>query len=189
MKKLVLSLLLTFSFNVLAVDVFPAPPGTIITFSGPSCPRGSILGTGSLVNKADYPNLFKLYGNMYGTQTTLQFRLPNYQGYFLRGYDASASVDVDASSRTAHASGASSGVVVGSIQQDGFRSHTHTQNAHSHTSPGSTALSYNTGGNSVAYAGGPATVTIVNGATATNNNTGGNETRPKNISVLYCIKF
>lgn len=186
MKKLLLALLLTFSFNALAVDAFPTPPGTVITFSGPSCPRGSILGTGSLVNKADYPNLFKLYGNMYGTQTTLQFRLPNYQGYFLRGYDASATVDVDASSRTAHAAGATSGATVGSIQQDGFRSHNHTQDAHTHTY--------------TAVMNGPdrtqGTVNPGNVGTGTTGSaqpyiypSGGNETRPKNISVLYCIKF
>ena len=187
MKKLILSFLILFSLRVSAVDVFPMPVGSILTFSGTVCPKGFLDAQGSMLNKTDYPRLWALYGTQYGSATATQFRTPNYRGYFLRGWDGSgSSVDVDNASRSAQYSGGFSGANVGTLQQDGFRSHTHIQDAHSHSytavmnGPDRTQGTVNPGNVGTGTTG---------QTVATNQNTGGNETRPKNISVLYCIKF
>jgi hypothetical protein len=81
---------------------------------------------------------------------------------------------------------AKSGRVVGSAEADEFKSHTHIQDAHSH--------GITLGGDGAAN--GTSAQRTVNSftpgntfnATATNQNTGGAETRPKNIAVNYYIK-
>lgn len=60
------------------------------------------------LNKADYPVLYTYLGDRYndGTQTSLQFRIPDLRGSFLRGADPNATVDLDAASRTIDGPGA-----------------------------------------------------------------------------------
>jgi microcystin-dependent protein len=62
--------------------------------------------------------------------------------------------------------------VFGSNQDDAFKAHTHTIGVRS---------------NPAREAGGGET--IISGGTTTTNSTGGTETRPKNIAMLYCIKL
>lgn len=84
------------------------------------------------------------------------------QGRFLRGVDPSGTIDPG-------------GVrAVGSLQADEFKTHTHADNSFGNVSPNQWWI--NSGG---AYGGNYATTT---GAS------GGAETRPKNVAVLYCEK-
>lgn len=88
----------------------------------------------------------------------------------------------------------------GTQQAEGFKSHTHTQNSHLHfhlspvtnnssspNNPGeflnSTTFYTNSGAGFTGHSG-----KNTNVATATNQNTGGAETRPINISMVWIIK-
>jgi microcystin-dependent protein len=108
--------------------------------------------------------------------------------------------DPDATSRVASASGGATGDAIGSVQEENYLSHTHVQNSHNHTQNahshlyiastsgggfGASGLSGTTPYNGTATD--VATATNI-AATATNQNSGGNETRPQNISAMFIIK-
>lgn len=101
------------------------------------------------------------------------------RGYFLRGVNAGSGNDPDAASRTNRGDG-TTGDSVGTKQADQFKTHTHGHD-------GYFVSSYNVSDGDVdgsTVATGYDKTTIAGNITAT----GGNESRPKNISVLYCIK-
>jgi len=79
--------------------------------------------------------------------------------------------DPDASSRAANTNGANSAANVGSVQTDDFKSHNHRLNT------GAVAGS------------GPYVSAFYGGEANFSQSTGGNETRPSNISVNYIIKI
>jgi microcystin-dependent protein len=143
------------------------PAGAVMAFAMPTAPAGWLICDGSTVAKDDYPTLFAAIGYTYGGSGT-NFRLPNYQGYFLRGLGG---VDPDAPIRT-----------IGSIQQDRFQSHRHLD-------PNATNVGTDQLPASSAYTPdfNPATWTSYDEFTI--NDGPCNETRPKNIAVQYCIKY
>jgi len=56
------------------------PIGTIICFAGQLVPQGWVLCDGSEISKSEYPNLFSVIGNTYGTPVnSSNFILPNLQ--------------------------------------------------------------------------------------------------------------
>jgi microcystin-dependent protein len=56
------------------------PIGTIICFAGQLVPQGWVLCDGSEISKSEYPNLFSVIGNTYGTPVnSSKFILPNLQ--------------------------------------------------------------------------------------------------------------
>jgi len=86
------------------------------------------------------------------------------RGRFLRGIDSTGTNDPD-------------GVrALGSVQDDDFESHRHTAGLSTDTTPGSGSGIASGNNNALA------------GTTNQINNTGGAETRPKNVAVLYCEK-
>lgn len=156
------------------------PTGAIIACSFSATPSGYLFCDGSGIDKTTYFTLWSAIGYNYGGSGDT-FYLPDYRGYFLRGQlgTGAAARDPDSASRTDRGDG-TTGNNVGTIQQDEFESHTH---------------SIGTGGNGSGYLGGgtqtgsfpagtqnPLNVLII-------ANTGGNETRPRNIYVRYHIKY
>jgi microcystin-dependent protein len=79
---------------------------------------------GSALNVADYPELFSVIGVRYGSNTASDFKLPNFTSRFLRGWDPTAAVDLDASSRTIPGPGLTS-ADAGTVQPEIIRSHQH----------------------------------------------------------------
>lgn len=147
-----------------------APVGSVISMAANSTPTGYLVCDGSVVSRTTYSDLFAIIGTTYGAgDGSTTFNLPDYRGYFLRGFDNGAGNDPDASSRTG-------GDAVGSLQNDEIKSHNHSFNL-----PRGDASWSNGGGNSLWG--------NSNNRAYSSENTGGNETRPKNISVLYCIKY
>lgn len=161
------------------------PAGSVIMYAGTSAPTGWLLCDGSPVSRTTYSTLYSVVGNSFGdgsqnadgsssgNGTNSHFNLPDMRGRFVRGFDGTANRDPDAASRTAMLSGGNTGDAVGSVQEDQLESHSHSTDA---------IYLSNTGGPPLA--GGAAYA----GFTATVNATGGNETRPKNITVNYLIK-
>lgn len=97
------------------------------------------------------------------------YALPDFRGEFMRGWDDSAGTDPDAGSRTDRGDG-TTGDNVGTKQADEFKAHTHTVDS-----------SNNAGAKS--WYGGTASGSFNSGST------GGNESRPTNINVMYCVKY
>ncbi|MEE1924954.1 phage tail protein [Pseudomonas sp. 148P] len=71
-------------------------------------------GTQLLISS--YPALFAAIGTCNGGNGNLNFNLPDYRGYFLRGVDHSGTVDKGANQRTAPRTGAATGANVGSVE-------------------------------------------------------------------------
>lgn len=191
-------------------------PGEVFSFSGSACPAGSLPADGQSLSSATYPELFAAIGRTHGG-TAPNFNLPDYRGRFLRGVDGSAGRDPDSASRIASGSGgeAATGNAVGTVQGHAFQTHTHAQNPHTHvqdahghwiggaTGTGSVghaqwANSSWSNGNDASpnYSVAKPTVATNQNATAVNQNasaSGANsqgssgETRPLNITVLYCV--
>jgi microcystin-dependent protein len=130
----------------------------------------------------------------------LAFAVPDYRGYFLRGRDAGAGIDPDAASRTDRGDG-TTGDQTGTKQQDEFKSHTHTVNTSTTTTTTgnydrtTAATSVNAGtGISTAIetlAQTPTALSLTSNSSSNSTavNTGGLETRAKNIYVTWQIKY
>jgi hypothetical protein len=100
--------------------------------------------------------------------------LPDLRGNFLRSWAHGSSNDPDKATRTARVGDAQTGDYPGTIQADGFKSHTH---------PLPTDAIYNVGGG--AWSGGGQG----NIASRSSSATGGNETRPLNTNVMFYMRM
>ncbi len=135
--------------------------------------------------------------------------MPDLRGTFLRGVDAGRGEDSNAGTRTASNTGGNTGDKVGTKQGDEFKAHNHNVTDNGHTHPYndiyySEGSSFNPAGSTTVLVPGD----VGSGDTDNNNvglqigrttssgttgisiqNRGGAETRPKNVSVLYIIKY
>lgn len=153
------------------------PSGIIMPFAGTTTPTGYLICDGSAVSRVTYAALFAAIGTNWGVgDGSTTFNLPDLRGRFMRGVDGAAGNDPDAATRTA-TNGGNAGNNVGSNQQDDFKGHTHTSNDATDKTGGYSAVGI---AGSLWFAG---------TSQATTSNSGGNETRPKNVNVNYIIKF
>lgn len=187
------------------------PPGVIQAFGGGTVPSGWLLCDGSTASRSTYAGLFAAIGIVNGRgDGSTTFHLPDLRGRFIRGADnmgtGAAGRDLDAAGRTAANIGGATGNAVGSVQAAETLSHTHTQNAHRHgvlgngTSGGSVVNLGASNQTDNAIAGTTNNIGVyysdladngnswINNITPTNQNTGGNETRPQNSSSSFIIK-
>lgn len=91
------------------------PVGTVQPFLGLTPPLGYLVCQGQLINKIEYPELYKICGSTFGTETDTHFYLPDLRGKTIAGYDSS-----DSTMNT-----------IGKLLGD--KNHTHTSAAHVHT--------------------------------------------------------
>jgi microcystin-dependent protein len=142
------------------------PSGAVMAFAMNGAPTGWLAANGSAVSRTTYSALWTALGTTsspYGQgDGSTTFNLPDLRGYFVRGSGTNSD-------------GTESGTF-GAKQSDEIKSHTHTTGQ---TGTGTTQDAPLSSG--VRY------VTGI-GATVTGA-TGGTETRPKNIAMLYCIKI
>jgi microcystin-dependent protein len=135
------------------------PSAAILAMATTSVPSGWLECDGAAVSRTTYATLFGLIGTTYGAGNgTTTFNVPDLRGEFIRGYDHGRGVD------TARA--------FASAQSGAIESHTHTV-------PFSDGGG---GGQCIENAAGTAISTVTSGAT------GGTETRPRNIALMYVIK-
>lgn len=181
------------------------PAGTIIAFADDAPPTGYLKCNGASISRTTYAALYAAIGTRWGSASSSTFNVPDLRGEFVRGWDDARGVD--------------SGRTFGTAQSSQNLSHTHTitDPGHTHTgtaaSAGShshtTGLNYGPsgpgGGNGLTYSSISSTtdsLTTNSGGAHThsvsvaNNNTditinanGGTEARPRNIALLYCIKY
>lgn len=140
-----------------------SPAGALMAFAMSTPPTGWLKADGSAVSRTTYPSLFAAIGTTYGAgDGSTTFNLPDLRGEFIRGWDNGRGVD--------------SGRIFGSSQADELRSHTHITQAQN----------FNQG-----YFGGGSSITLPQspGFGPPTLPTGGTETRPRNVAIMYCIKY
>jgi len=78
---------------------FP-PPGFVMPWPTESPPSGFLECNGAALSISAYPNLWAVLGTRYGGDGVNTFRVPDYRGEFLRGWDHGRGLDPNAGSRT-----------------------------------------------------------------------------------------
>ena len=167
------------------------PAGTIITVAKNTAPTEYLKANGALVSRTTYSALFAAIGTTFGAgDGSTTFALPDLRGYFPRGWDDGRGIDT--------------GRVFGSLQADAYLNHSHTASetsagAHTHNiaasiNAGANDFGVNISANSVTPGVGGLANTSSAGEhthtiTVAASTTGATETRPKNIALLYCIKY
>lgn len=137
------------------------PPGAVMAFARNTAPNGWLECSGAAVSRTTYADLFAAIGTTFGSGNgSTTFNLPNLRGEFIRGWDNGRGVD--------------SGRSFGTAQADDLKAHTHTYSTKG------------VAGNNVT--GGPSPIND-GMQTLNSGSTGGAETRPRNIAMLYCIKI
>ena len=135
------------------------PSGMISYFAMISPPTGWLVADGSTQLISAYGSLYSALGTLYGGNGVTTFGIPDLRGEFIRGWDNGAGIDVSR--------------VFGSNQSDDLKSHSHT---------------YQEAGSPQPQSGG-ATECLTSNTSANTGNTGGTETRPRNVALLACIKI
>lgn len=156
--------------------------GEIMDYPAETLPPGFLECDGSSQLRTDYPALFLVLGTAHGSADSSHFNLPDRRGLFVRGWDHGAGKDPDAATRAAAALNGTTGDHVGTDQADDFISHTHLA---PHTTPGSGGPNFTGPVYSGSGSGGGWSEPI-NLATAA---AGDAETRPKNRTTQYVIKY
>lgn len=139
------------------------PPGAIMHFARSTPPAGWLKANGAVVSRMVYSGLFAAIGTTFGAgDGSTTFNLPDLRGEFIRGWDDGRGIDP--------------GRGFGSWQDGEFKSHSHIiPRKAGDSGPGALYPTYD------------------DGATNVHNiltyNTGGSETRPRNITLLPCIKY
>lgn len=150
------------------------PAGTVMMYAANSPPIGWLKCNGTNISRTTYATLFGAIGTTYGVgDGSTTFALPDLRGVFARGWDDSRGVD--------------SGRSFGSYQADDFINHQHLFGGDDGIGPqggytGVTSFSYDV---THATTGGGQNYRTKNDT----SNFGGSETRPKNLALLYIIKF
>jgi len=138
--------------------------GIVTAYAGATVPTNWLECNGAAISRTTYAALFAAIGVLWGVgDGSTTFNLPDMRGEFLRGYD--------------HGRGVDSGRALASSQTDEFESHLHNVSFQVAGVGGGTnsfpAPSNYSGGASYNY---------------TTSNSGGTETRPRNIAMMYIIK-
>ena len=153
------------SFPNGVTGVASIPASTVIYVAQSTAPTGYLKANGAAISRTTYADLFAAIGTTFGSGNgSTTFNVPDLRGEFIRAWDDARGVD--------------SGRSFGSAQADEFESHNHT--FYTSGSTGSYSNNFDVdspvSGNSLSF---PKTVT----------DTGGTETRPRNIALLACIKY
>lgn len=146
------------------------PTGAVFDMATTTVPSGYLECDGTAISRTTYAALFAAIGTTWGSGNgTTTFNLPDFRGYFRRGWSHGSSVD--------------SGRAFGTTQTDAFQGHIHT------TGPSPTV---GTGGGYTGVTGVTATPTTQTGAPISDGSNGtprtAPETRPVNIAVMTVIK-
>ena len=172
------------SFQVVA----GVPSGAVFCIAVASVPSGYLECNGQSVSRTTFAALFAVIGTQYGASNSSTFKVPDLRGEFIRGFDNGRGVD--------------SGRSVASSQSDQNKQHNHSASSSSSVSdPGHThTMNFNQG--NIISSGGAfglkdsgtanrinSNSTGISVSTSTSiGNDGGNETRPRNVAMMYVIK-
>jgi len=171
------------------------PVGSIMAFAGITPPQGWLVCDGDTINQSNYPELYKTIGTIWGSGDNKpgSFNLPDLRGMFLRGKSGTSDRDPDKATRKPLNSSINS-QEVGSYQEDQFQGHGHRTPENigffvrDYTDEiDQTRQDYKDGGNMHLVK--SLAVASVVADEAYGIPKFGKETRPKNVYVLYIIKY
>lgn len=162
--------------------------GAVDFFARSDAPFGYLKANGAAVSRTTYAALFAAIGTLHGTgDGSTTFNLPDMRGEFPRGWDDGRGVDT--------------GRAMGSWQASQNLDHSHTASmssagAHSHTTNVSGDRANGEGnlvyGDESFYDRSlnlPSSTAGAHTHSIFINGSGGNESRPRNVALLACIKF
>ena len=169
--------------------------GALIIWPTATPPAGYLECDGAALSRTTYAALYAVLGTTYGkgagTAASTTFRLPDLRGEFIRGWDHGRGVDPDRAARTNRGDG-TTGDNVGTKQTQATKSHRHLAGIganwgsryHDYATQAGSLGTGRAGTQriSVGYTGG-------SGGSAVTSASGGNETRPRNIALMYAIKY
>lgn len=159
--------------------------GTIIAFGGASAPAGFLACDGSAISRTTYADLFTAIGTTWGVgDGSTTFNLPDLRGAFLRGTSTHGT-------NTMADGNAFAGPLVGSFENDQMQGHYH-QAAAAQASGGASIWSPEYWSASRSDTLSDVTEQLVQEPTNDGTNgapRSGDETRPFNAGILYCIKY
>lgn len=95
------------------------PIGAIFCYPSPICPDGFLPCDGRELSKKEYPELYALIKDTWG-ETVSTFFLPDLRGLFVRGYDEEGNIDPERK--------------LGTIQDDALQGHGHVSSCSSNGS-------------------------------------------------------
>lgn len=157
-------------------------PGQISAFARSSAPSGWLKANGAAVSRTAYAALFAEIGVTFGAgDGSTTFNLPDLRGEFIRGLDDGRAID--------------SGRTLGSAQSSQNLAHGHGVNDPTHQHLYGDAANSGNGVFTTAGGTGMDVVILETRATAfaatgiSIQDSGGAEARPRNVALLYCIKF
>jgi microcystin-dependent protein len=155
-----------------------APIGSIVMWPKENPPLGWLECDGRAISRVEFSDLYDVLGLIYGNGDGIStFNIPDMRGFFVRGWNHQRSdewMDPDAENRIEIASGGLSGNHVGTRQQNQIQEHDHQ---------------FKTGNERGYCCGGASSGNCTHGICARTERTGGNETRPKNIYMMFIIKY
>ena len=159
------------------------PVGHVAAYAGNVVPLGYLECNGAAVSRTSYVKLFGVCGILYGAgDSTTTFNLPDLRGYFVRGWDNNAGVDVG------RVLGSTQADLVGPVTDPG---HTHIDAGHDHSVlPTNIVAGLEIGATAIFQITASATTGIgmADIQSSVTGITGGSETRPKNVAMMYIIK-
>ena len=142
------------------------PAGSVIVFAGDTVPTGYLECNGDAVDRLQYADLFAAIGTIYGSgNNSTTFNVPDLRGEFVRGWSHTRSSDP--------------GRELGSFQADGIRNHVHNF----------IASEIEGTDDNITYGIGKLSNPNIQSIETEPNTNYTNETRPRNIAMMYCIKF
>nr|DAU57529.1 MAG TPA: Baseplate wedge protein [Caudoviricetes sp.] len=145
------------------------PSGSILYTASTAVPDGWLLCNGLAVPRDEYPDLFAAIGTTYGSGNgATTFNLPDIRGEFIRALDNGRGIDANRR--------------IGTYQADEIKSHKHI------TYFGEGSMQYPNGVAATGQLGSGGGVDRDNSFPYTSN-TGGEETRPRNIAFPAIIKI
>ncbi|MEY3367890.1 MAG: hypothetical protein RI973_1045 [Bacteroidota bacterium] len=177
-----------------------AAPGSVTSFAGATLPSGWLLCNGEALSSADYPILFAVLGTKFGDGSgginggpSKDFNLPDLRGEFIRGLDNGKGVDANRVLGTAQGSATKAPTTP-------FTATAASGGQHHHTFPTrNTTWIYaeHSENNRISAAPTPVSSTgttntsgVGDHSHTVNINSGGDpETRPRNFSLRYIIKY
>ena len=167
------------NYNLPATSLGNAPSvdsGTVAPFGGTTVPTGWLECDGSAVSRTTYADLFTAIGTTHGSgDGSTTFNVPDLRGEFIRGWD--------------NGKGTDSGRTFGSSQAEELKSHFHRPRDYSTNNTQVFFQGYGTTSGGYAYPSGGGSGSIqFSTVTDATDPTGGAETRPRNIALMYCIK-
>lgn len=154
--------------NILVNQGGIVPAGTVIPYGNSSAPYGYVKCNGAAISRTVYADLFAAIGTSFGGgDGSTTFNVPDLRGEFIRGWDDGRGVD--------------SGRGFASFQDHQFQDHYHNHNDHT---AGFGYQSHYSGPHSPTHH-----YDMTRSSTGAQNGNRGSETRPRNIAMLYCIKY